>query len=557
MPNYRSLFGIALLITAVAMPGCVTRERAPSPEVRPEFHSPRIGHYPSAVDFQRMACEQSIRETLESPPEPGAPLVEANRIALLTETKAEPVVWSSVPQHDDTEVSALVQRYREQLATTDYPVDVLKRLLPIFQGGPKVGRETLLKQGYLYADDPKLARALVDHVRADHLFGHERIWIRRGESVAFAERRKNRYYYVDGPNAGDQVSLLLFDQLGYDEVPELSLVRDFRSLRARLHFDRARVRHITKDRLVVDLLYGKAWVPSLLKSKGARLELECDVLGTSLRQVVEVNREHNKTRAEVVSRLQRIMLQQIDEQLPFDEPRREWGHQLDGRLRQNWRHAYLNGRRSFAFNGDRYRVFDNQGRPLVPQVCVDFLTDTFERASGTWWRRQGEPIGRDVGKLDYDPRNIVARSELRRVPQFVAHARNRPGQFEILDVPTSERIPMGDVERFFQYLQHSQGDYQPGDIVVIRGRTPWDRAQQHYHSFFIYENDPLSGIPIALVGNAGRPSVRYWMVEARRTPERTIWHRIRPTTAWLQSIAAPEVEPAPIPVPLSPRGNKG
>jgi hypothetical protein len=108
-----------------------------------------------------------------------------------------------------------------------------------------------------------------------------------------------------------------------------------------------------------------------------------------------------------------------------------------------------------------------------------------------------------------------------------------------------------------EFLSLRVSEFQPGDIVVIRGRTPWDAKEMHYHSFFVYENDPISGLPLALVGNAGRPSVRYWEVEARRTPEREVWHRVRPSTRWLKSIIADDMVIPTDPPPVSPRGNSG
>jgi hypothetical protein len=60
----------------------------------------------------------------------------------------------------------------------------------------------------------------------------------------------------------------------------------------------------------------------------------------------------------------------------------------------------------------------------------------------------------------------------------------------------------------------------------------------HFHSFFIYETDPVSGMPIALAGNPGRPLLQTWQFEAFRTPDRSIWYRIRPRLDWLESAGA-------------------
>lgn len=475
---------------------------------------------------------------------------------MLTDSKAEPVFFVSTPSYGPEEVSAPVARYRKQLNETKFPVDVLTRLLPAFAQAPKMGREVLLRDGYLYADEPNLARAIVTGVTAEHLFAHDNIWLRRGESVMNAERRRGRYYYTDGPNVGERVTLLLFDELGHGQIPETALARDFRALQAKLYFDRVSVKHFTDSAMVAELLYGTITVPTLLSSYGPHLELDCEVVPTGEEALLSAHRETEAKRFALVHHLRSTMLDEIAEKLPFDEPKREWGLQLDGKLRQNWRHAYSLQRSSYAFNGDRYFVFDAEGRPLVPQVCVDFLTDTLERTSGTWYRPKGDPPGRLPGKLDFDAIKSPARDELRRVPVFVDYARRQPAQFEVLDLPERERIALGD-PKFVSYLASHAGDYRPGDIVVIRGPTPWDRRQQHYHSFFVYENDPMTGLPIAVIGNAGRPTVRYWRVETQRTPRRTIWHRLRLKTEWLEAIVDTTRPTAPIPPPLSPRGNPG
>jgi hypothetical protein len=503
-------------------------------------------------DDEPTTCAQQIQAVMEQAGLPGAETLERNRLAVLSESKAEPVWFAATPQYESKKAPPPIERYRSQLATTQYPVDVLTRLLPAFAAAPKLGREVLLKQGYLFADTPKLARALVNSVKVEHLFAHDKIWLRRGELVMNAERRRGIYYYVDGPNVGARVTLLLFDELGSGEVPQTSLVRDFRALRERMHFSEARVVHATAQRMVAELVYGENVVTALLRNEGAHLELLCQLIDESRATAVAAAQQATAQRARLIQQLRGTMLDQVNDKLPFDEPRREWGHQLDGKLRQNWRHAYLAGRESFAFNGDRYFVFNAERKPLVPQVCVDFLTDTLERASGTWWSDGSTAPNRNLGKLNFEDVIAIPREELRRVPKFVDFTRSQPAHFEVLDVPAKERVLMGNHEKFVSYLTAHRADYQPGDIVVIRGPTPWDRRQMHYHSFFIYETDPLSGLPIAVVGNAGRPTVRYWGVETLRTPERSIWHRIRLTTPWLESIIDFDQVPAPSPVPLSP-----
>lgn len=526
----------------------VTPERAPAAQ---ESQA-------TEAELETQRCQAAIERVSKQSPVPGAPGFDQRRLQLLTRAKAEPVVMIDTPQIRDLEDPGdWVRGYRQLLAETKYPWDAMKQMLPKFQGRPQMGRAVLLRDGYLYAERPGMAQALVGLVSAEHLFGHDHIWIQRGEQTFHARRHKGRYYFTDGPSEGEEVRLLLLDRIGHGDPPERSFVRDFRSLRYRMHFDRADVRHMTETEVVANLHYGDVEVPTLLSAKGARLEHQCEVANASVRKVIEAARAERVRRENVVAVLRHSMQLQIADQLPFDEPRREWGFQLDGKLRGNWLYAYLEGRSSYAFNGDRYFVFNKRGQVLIPQVCVDFLTDTFERASGTWWAPKGNPPERVVGALDYEPMNVLERAKLRRIPGFLAYARENPDKFEVTDVPVRERIPLGKRRSFTEYLRKHQDDYRAGDIVMIRGKVPWDPSEMHYHSFFIYESDPITGTPIALVGNAGRPTVRYWETEAKRTPKREIWHRIRPKTAWLESIVSSDHQLVPGPPPISPRGNAG
>jgi hypothetical protein len=481
------------------------------------------------------------------------------RLEILSRAKAEPVVLTDVPQFVDTEDPGVgVRRFRELILKSEHPWDVISARLQRFSALPAEGRATLLRDGYLYAEEPELAYALVNLIGAEHLFNDSQIWLQRGEFIYHAKRKISRYYFSDGPNEGEPVRLLLLDRIGNgpDPAPSETVVRDFRALKYRQRFNQATVRHITHDHIVATLRYGEYPVQTLLKADGARLSLACEVVEDAVFDAIEEEKLETARRERVVSALRVTMQQQIEEQIPFDEPRHEYGHQLDGNLRRNWLAAYLTGKNSFAYNGDRYKVFDPKGKPIPPQVCVDFLTDTLERTSGTWWQPKGGPRQRVAGRLDFNMTELEL-AKLRRVPGFLSYAREQGDKFEVLEIEPRERIQLGDRARFLEYLTTHWKEYQPGDMVVIRGKTPWDPSEEHYHSFFIYESDPLSGTPLALVGNAGRPSVRYWEVEARRTPERSVQQRIRPKTAWLERILDPSRPIPSEPPPISPRGNAG
>jgi hypothetical protein len=502
------------------------------------------------AEAAQVRCEAERDRVLAQPALPGTKELDANRTTILAWTKTEPVIFVQPPQHSE-DVSRGVRRIRHTLAKTPYPGHILKALIDGFRIKPENGRGVLLRDGYLYADAPHLAFVLVEFIRAEHLFGEQRIWIQRGDQTYNAKRTiAGNYVYVDGPQAGKEVRLILFDRLGVGPKGR-ELHRDLRSLRYRLHFDRIDVKHVTEDRIVADLHYGALTVPSVLRTHGARVELQCEIAPPNVARDVGLYRDRGSRNLRVVQALRRAMINQIEERLPFDEPYREWGQQ-DGILRQKWVSLYQLGHKRFELNGDEYYVYDAQGRPMVPQVCVDFLTDTFERASGTWWRPRGQTPERVIGKLDF---RTLEQPELRRVPGFLEYTRTQHDWFDLYDVPDRERVPLWKRDKFYQYLKANYHRYVPGDIVVIRGYTPfqkkWERPVMHYHSFFVYEVDPLTAMPIAIAGNAGRPSIRVWETEARRTPRRAIWHRIRPRLHWLETVVPSKGELDELPAPLS------
>jgi hypothetical protein len=223
----------------------------------------------------------------------------------------------------------------------------------------------------------------------------------------------------------------------------------------------------------------------------------------------------------------------MDENLPFDEPRTEYG-QEDGKLRQHWREAYFRGSTRYDFNGDTYAVFDRQGRPLVPEVCIDFVVDTFERAGGAWYAAQDQPRARSVGRLDFDATGTLNR---RNVEEFLALAKRRPEWFEHRPVPPEEQVALERRPRFLSTLFEHRMEYRPGDVVVILG--PRADEKLHYHSFFVFDADPVTGMPSLVAGNSGRPRVRAWTSEMASAPKRSVVARMRPSLSFLEQAWPP------------------
>ncbi len=473
-----------------------------------------------------------VEAAMALPSLPGAPVFEENRAAMVARAKSEPVFFVEAPALGPG-VTEEVRTLRQHLERSEFGWRTVRELRDLLKKKKAIAKDVLLPDGYLYSETPQLAFALVSQVRPSDLFDTEDLWIQRGALTMRSKKdAEHGYVYVDGHEAGNRVRLLHLDRLSETGSFAPPLHRDFRKLRAQLHFEQANVKHVTATEIVAELRYGEYWVPSLLQSNGATLTLSTEAIDPAIADALDVKRDELRRRDVAVSALRVAMRAMIDEGLPFDEPKTEVG-QEDGKLRPEWLKAYYSGRSTYLYNEDRYDVFDRLGRPRVPQVCIDFMIDTFERAGGAWWLpRSQKRREKSVGRLNLGD---FSRSRLRQTIYLRELAVERTDMFEVLDVPVRQRIELGYKDRFFAWLSQNVRDFQTGDMILIRGFTPWDEVDEHTHSFFIYETDPITGVPIAIAGNAGPANLWSWETEARRTPKRTVRTRIRPKLEWLET----------------------
>ncbi len=496
---------------------------------------------PEVSPEQRKAqqCQQRIAEVTASPGLPGAPKFDQRRTEILARAKSEPVLLLQRPEQPPARTPQ-AQRWRRHLQAASAKAVALYGSYTKIIKSRALARDVLLADGYLYAESPSLAFGLSYVVRLEHLFDDPELWLQRGAATHRLERRARRdqprsheYVHADGALAGQVAVLLLLDRVATTPRELASpLHRDVTSLREQLQFDRMKPTYMSEQLVVADLRYGDVWVPSLLDASGVALVLECEAIAPEHVSAVRNYRQQQAAHARAVKALRSAMDEQMAERMMFDEPRTEEGQQ-DGKLRDAWKKAYLQGRTSFSFNDDYYRVFDRQGRPIPPQVCIDFIVDTLERASGSWWQSRGQPRMKTRGRFNIDEHDIGHR---RRVAEFVRFARNHPEMFDVHDVPRAERIPLRRRSAFFRYLERQRAEYQPGDIVVIYGMREDDDEQPHYHSFYVYADDPLTGMPTQLASNAVVPQVRSWEGEMHNAPRRTIRTRIRPRPEWLTQL---------------------
>lgn len=512
----------------VALPGPSAigsgAEQGPVSQARTAFEMDELAHQ------QRLSsCRRRIADVIENVGQTGAPLLEQRRAQILGRAKATPVLFTEAPKVLEAELPE-AERLRQRLIDNPTPRQLGELYRHLYMR-PELARSVLLREGYLYTEEPGLAFALVQKVELSHLFSNDSVRIQRGREVFEAVRSEGEYVYATGPEVGQPAKVLLFDRVwNDDEKPTRSLHVDLEPIADALGFWRSRLEYASDDWVVLNLLYGEQWVLSLFRRDGATLNLECELLEPRYQPEVMHARAREKRQRALLAPQHRAINAMILEALPFDEPRTEEGQQ-DGKLRPEWRGAYRLGRAWYEFNGDKYYVFDREGRPRVPQVCIDFITDTLERASGTWWRAREQQRARVLGRLSFDEFGIDNR---RSVERFTKFAWEHPERFDVYYSMPTERIPLRDGDAFFAHLAEHAARYRPGDIINILGLRSDEKY--HYHSFFVYKADPVSGMPIWLAGNAGRPRLRSWYGEMLNAPRRSIQSRIRPRLEWLETL---------------------
>ncbi|MGC4070638.1 MAG: hypothetical protein QM784_39400 [Polyangiaceae bacterium] len=405
---------------------------------------------------------------------------------------------------------------------------------------PKRLREVFLLDGYLYADSPALAVLISSGVSLDRLVDTREAWITRGHETWKVRRKGKELVWAEGPDTDTQVKLWLFDRIRLPgETPTEDLHFTLEEARTHLGARTLRIERMTTEGLLVNAEYGDVFVDTVLRREGNRTRVDCELVPHEVAPTVQRARDAERRRRRLLELARRAIDAQIEEALPFDEPKTEEGQQ-DGKLREQWRTAYLNGASTFTFNGDTYAVFDWKGRPRTPQVCADFITDTWERMASTYFLPRDRERKRVLGRLDFSRLEVENR---RSVESLLTFAGQNPNWFELLVIPESDRVTFQNRRAFFDRLGAMYHEFAPLDVVAILG--PRDDERLHYHSFFIVADDPVTGIPVWVAANAGRPRIRTWEGEMQNAPRRAIYARIRPTTAWLESIAlAPDAETA-------------
>lgn len=508
--------------------GCGRTSAAPSP-------IPSVAPAPAEAprDVELDACRSRLASFATEAELPGAPAIDEARIEILGRARGEPLIWLREPERsDERALPAGARSTAEALANKPGPSSV-KNALTRHRGDRATLRALLLREGYLYSRHPHEALALVTMIELTALFDEPKIVVQRGATTFELRRSAGRFASYRSAD-GRPGELLLGDRVAVRKT-ELGepLHRDLRALGREAGFLRARISRRTSKALLAELRFGEVWVKTLLESNGAALSIACHDAPKSEREQIARIRSAGTRRRAALARLRTAIDEQVAEAVPFDRPKDEKTAERDGQLRPAWRWAYQRGQPFFSHEEQSYPVFDSRGRPLPPQMCVDFVLDSFERASGTWFSARGAELGRKVGGLDFDQLGIVNR---RSVLAFEKFASEHPELFEHRRLEPEERVAFGERSRFFRSLVAAADLFLPGDVVAIQGKKA--DGLIHQHAILIEDIDPLTGFPDALADQMKRPRRRTWEGIMAEAPLRSLLFHVRPRENVLDSLAA-------------------
>jgi hypothetical protein len=494
------------------------------------------------------ACKARIAEAKRSKSAPGAPAYEAARIAILGRVKGQPLLWMRAPEETPDEALTVAQkRLREQLRREPPGV----RIVHLHQRtkNDRASRRALaLREGYLFADNAPDAAALVRLFTVGDFYDAPELWLERGTEThriarVVQKRGHVAYLHRGGPLDGQEADLYLGDRLrenpsaGAPAWPPAPLHRALTAVADEVGFDRATIAHRAEatGEVVFAARFGSKDVVGevLARAEGAALRPVCTAFETPARRSqAEAFVAASAPQRASVKLLSASIDEGVRDALRFDRPQQEETVDHDGELRPVWQSAYLRGQTSYTYMDNSYPVFLPDGRPAPPEVCAEFVLDTYERAAGTWWAPRGQKPTRLRGSLDFNQEGVKNR---RGVIALAAYTSEHPELFSFTAVDPKDRIPFGEHDRYFADLVARADQFAAGGIVAIQGRKR--DGNIHQHAIFVERTDPLTGFPYALADQMKRPRRRTWDGIMAEAPLRGLFWIARPTTTLMQKIS--------------------
>jgi len=480
------------------------------------------------------ACQTQLDATKAKPGLPGTPRFEEQRVHM-TRVRGKSMFWRRPPEARPAHDEFLKKK------TAVKVVRAIRAKLRKFKSRREERRDYVLREGYLWHHDVRVALALVEQVSLPKIFKEKTVYLQRGVDIWKLEWRPRdklhheRFVYMEGPYEGEKAEVLLGDRVALtreelEETPPLHL--DLRDLMDRSRFDRIKPVHLTDDALVAELRYGPdVWVPALVKLTGAKMDVSCEALTPELDEKKQAFLTATESYHFAMKRLNEVVRSMVREQIPFDA---DEGQSM-GFLRKAWDRAYFKGWKRFDYEGELREVYSRDGQAIPPQVCIDFLTDAWERAGGKWFvpMQEGEPKPkRTEGVIDFDELGVDNR---RSVAKFTEFTQKHDEYFDVWAIPKDERFLFRDRDEFFAYLKEAADMFRPGDMVSVHGYKHGGRP--HYHSLLILELDPITGVISLIASNAVFPREQTLEGILHISPKRSFRHRIRIKEPWLDAIA--------------------
>lgn len=506
----------------------------------------------TAIEAAAKACGERRKAALAEPALAGLPAYEDQRVQF-ARVRGRSLMWRGpLPAASEVLTDALAARRKREPI-----VDAVRRLDRKLTN-PARRREAFLREGYLFAEDPEVALALVEQLQLAKLFDERTIFLRRGVDTYELERQPKsrwypeRYLYRDGPSAGMAAEFLHGDRVASsrEAIDAGSLAPiDLRDLADRAAFDRLKPVHLGEKHLVAELRYGAepaVWVPALIDLDGSKATLACEELTPELARAQAPYLEERALLDAAMGRLRAVVRAMVREEIPFDSGR----DQTNGFLRRDWRTAYLQGKTDFESGGRPYPVYTPEGKARPPQVCIDFLTDVIERATGTWYEPAkvvSAPSGKTrivpapkllEGGVNFDRMKIRNR---RSVVQFERFAKRNDELLDVWQPSKQERIKFEDRKAFFDFMRDRADMFRVGDMMFIHGVKHGGRP--HDHSLLVTETDPVTGVVTLIASNAVKPREQTLEGIMHISPERTLRTRIRVKRPWLEQIKEASDEP--------------
>ncbi|NUO54503.1 MAG: hypothetical protein HOV80_37135 [Polyangiaceae bacterium] len=477
-------------------------------------------------DDELTSCEAAWKKLEAATEAPGTRQLREDRAAFLGRARGAMSLLVRPPQADATDKA---RQGQERLFSGAKGYRVSRFVAQTKYDKPLL-RSVVLRDGYLFADDAEDAFELEARVKLTDLFDEPRIVLDRGEESFVLERTTGKnpeYVFADGASKGKAAKILFLDRVRIEgETLGAPIHRDIMALTRRTGFDRMELVRLAEEGMLVRLRYGDVTARAVIESKGPKLDLACLNEPKAVREQVAGQLAETAWRRRALKNMRAAVSANVDDALPFDRPREETGPDKDGTLRPYWMSAYLSGRQAFEVDDKTYQVFLPDGRPHPPMVCVDFVLESWERASGSWFAPRGEKPRRIAGRLDVSSWEAENR---RGVLGFGKFAEEHPDLFEFRKFEGQERIPFAKRDEFFAFLMAHTGELRAGDVLAIHGLKRDERV--HQHAILLEEIDPLTGFPAGLADQMKNPRRRTWEGIMAEAPKRSLLFRARPKDA--------------------------